>query len=97
MLKLSRKDKKLRLQFLEKEQKNVILKSLTKNNNFSKIVRWNSGFSLLHNYFTSKAVLVNRCIFSGRNSKFNYYRFSRLSFLKFARNAMVPGIFKAPQ
>ena len=96
MLKKVRKDKKLRTKFCRQEQNRIILKSLTENNNFAKIVKWNSGFNLVHASFSSKNKLVNRCVFSGRNNKIHYYyRFSRLSFLNFVRNTMVPGLFKA--
>ena len=98
MLKKVKKDSKLRSKFLFAEQKNTILKSLTKNSNFSKIVSWNSGHKMLNIVpIYNKTKLINRCVYSGRYNKAHYYyRFSRLSFLQFVRNAMIPGVFKSP-
>ena len=63
---------------------------------FSKFINWNAGFNLLSKNLESNSRIVNRCVFTGRNSKVNnIYMFSRLSFLKFARSSMIPGIFKA--
>lgn len=97
MLKKVKKDKKLRSNFFLIEQNNCILKSLTKNKNLSRIISWNSGlriFKTVSKY--NKTKLVNRCVYSGRRNKIHhYYRFSRLSFLQFVRNAMVPGMFKS--
>lgn len=98
MLKKVKKDKKLRSKFLIVEQQNLILKSLTKNSNFSNIIAWNSGSKITNNVpMCNKTKLINRCVYSGRYNKIHYYyRFSRLSFLHFARNAMIPGVFKSP-
>ena len=98
MLKKVKKDKNLRSKFLLIELQNNILKSLTKNTNFSKLVAWNSGFKVMNTISKfNKTKLVNRCIYSGRYNKTHYYyRFSRLSFLQFARNSMIPGVFKSP-
>lgn len=98
MFKKVKKDKKLRSNFLLKEQQNNIFKSLIKNQNLSKIIAWNSGFNIINNNSKyNKTKLVNRCVYSGRYNKIHhYYRFSRISFLNFTRNAMIPGMFKSP-
>ena len=91
MLKKVKKDKKLRSKFFLKEQSNSILKSLIKNQNLSKYIAWNSGFSIINIMSKyNKNILVNRCVYSGRNNKIHsYYRFSRISFLHFVRNCFL--------
>ena len=96
MFKKVRKDKKIRKEFFLQEQRHVVLKSLSENGNFSTLIQWNAGFSLLSPSITRKTKLVNRCILTGRNSKIHsYYRVSRLSFLNFVRSTMIPGVFKS--
>ena len=91
------KDKSFRSYFFFKEQEKFVLKSLTKNTNFSKIIVYNSGFNLIYGFGAYKTKLVNRCVFSGRKGKISpYFRFSRLTFLNFVRNSFVPGVYKSP-
>ena len=98
MLKKIKKDKNLRRVFLKNEVKKVILKSLVQNKNLNKIISWNAGYIFLTLRNVYKTQFVNRCIFTGRNSKISkYYTVSRLSFLKFARFSLIPGIFKSPE
>lgn len=90
------KDKNKRNLNSKIENKRVILKSIIYNNKISKIIRWNCELELTNissNNF--KIGIVNRCVFTGRKGKFNkQFRFSRLSFLKLARNGFIGGLKK---
>ena len=91
------KDKKKRTYNFSRENKQFILKSIYKNTNIPVTIRWNSGikFSVLPKPFFSTA-LVNRCVLTGRKKKINsLFRFSRLSFLKLARNGFISGLSKS--
>jgi len=91
------KDKNKRNLNSKFENKRIILKSIAKNNNISKIIRWNSELKLTSlNSNSHKTRIVTRCAFTGRKKKFNpMFRFSRLSFLKFARHGFISGIKKS--
>ena len=91
------KDKKKRDFSLKFEKKRFILKSLTKNNNLIKSTRWNTSLNLTkleaNSFFTRT---VNRCVLTGRKNKLhNKFRFSRLTFLKLARNGFINGLHKS--
>ena len=97
MIKHLYKDKKKRHLILTNENKQFILKSIYKNTNVLKTIRWNSGLKFTtfkkSNYKTN---LVNRCVITGRKKQINKnFRFSRLSFLKLARNGYVSGLIKS--
>ena len=91
------KDKNKRILKINLEYKKFILKSIIKSVNMSKIISYNSNlnfteFSKLF-YLSS---LVNRCVVTGRNKKLQkLFRFSRLSFLNFARNGYISGLTKS--
>lgn len=91
------KDKKKRNLSFINENKKFVLKSIYKNLSLSKMVRWNSSLKFtkfLNNIHTT--CLVNRCVITGRKKQINRnFRFSRLSFLKFARNGFISGITKS--
>lgn len=91
------KDKFKRNLNLKFENKRVILKSIAKNNNICKTIRWNSELKLTEiNSNSHKNRSVNRCIVTGRKGKFNkFFRFSRLSFLKFTRKGLISGLKKS--
>lgn len=91
------KDKNKRNLTLKFENKRIILKSIIKNNNICKTIRWNSELKLTElNSNGHKNRQVNRCILTGRKGKFNkLFRLSRLSFLKFARNGFICGLKKS--
>ena len=78
------------------ETKRTILKSLKKNYNLTRLTNWNSAINLTDsnlNYATAK--LVNRCILTGRKSKYTKsLNISRLQFLKAARNGNIVGLKK---
>ena len=90
------KDKRKRKFSFESENKQFILKSIYKNTNISKTIRWNSGLKfteLSTSDFTNSA--VDRCIMTGRRKKINKaFKFSRISFLKMARTGSVAGLRK---
>jgi len=90
------KDKKKRKCYLQSENKNVILKSIAKNTNLIKILRWNACLQLTNfELNTHKIRLINRCILTSRKNRFNKsYKFSRLVFLKFVRNGFISGLKK---
>lgn len=91
------KDKNKRKLSFESENKQFILKSIYRNTNISKTIRWNSGLKftqLSTGDFTNSA--VDRCIMTGRKKKINKsFKFSRISFLKMARKGSVAGLRKA--
>ena len=94
MKKLIYKDKHKRQTVLNFENKKNILSSIFKNNSLSVFIRWNA---LNHLSMSSKNVnkirLNQRCIITGRNSKFNKrFKFSRLKFLQLARKGFISGI-----
>jgi ribosomal protein S14 len=91
------KDKKKRKLGVNDENKKIVLKSIYKNTNLPKIIRWNSGvkFTAIGKAgFTSG--FVNRCVLTGRKKQINKnFRFSRLSFLKLARTGFISGVSKS--
>ena len=92
-----RKDKNNRKLMSKVEIKSLILKSLKKNYNLTKLTNWNSGVNLTKptfNYVTTK--LVNRCVITGRKSIYTkILNISRLKFLQLARNGDLVGLKKA--
>jgi small subunit ribosomal protein S14 len=79
------------------ETDSFIYKSIFKNFNFPNNVRWNA---LLHlsklPQNSRKGRLNKRCTLSGRKSSFNsLYRFSRLVFLRLARQGEILGLKKS--
>ena len=91
------KDKKKRKLGFNNENKKIVLKSIYKNTNLPKIIRWNSGVKLTD---TAKAGFasgfVKRCVLTGRKKQINKkFRFSRLSFLKLARTGFISGVSKS--
>lgn len=96
MKKLARKDKKKRINNSKVELKSKILKSLTKNFNLTKNIRWNATLKLT-DFPTqlNKISLNNRCVLTFRKSSFKQlYSISRLVFLKLARENKICGIKK---
>lgn len=92
-----KKDYKYRLLVKNLELKRYILKSILKNSNFIYTTRWNISTTLNRlNKFSSKTVLVNRCILTGKNRIFfNLCLVSRLKFLKLAKLGHLYGIKKS--
>jgi len=76
------------------ESKHTILKSITKNPFFKKSTKLNTRIKLsILLKLSIRICLVNRCILTDRKNRFNFhYRFSRLLFLKLARNKEILGL-----
>lgn len=91
------KDKKKRILNFNAENKKFVLKSIFKNVSLSKIILYNSNLKftgLSKNQYSS--VLVNRCVVTGRKKRLHKsFRFSRLSFLNYARNGNIYGLTKS--
>lgn len=91
------KDKKKRNLNLHLENKKHILKSICKNISVPKPVSHNSCLTFTEfSNFQYLSGFVNRCIVTGRNKRFQkLFRFSRLSFLNYARKGYVNGLTKS--
>jgi len=98
MKKKLQKDQKIRLLFKKQELRHHVLKSIIKNENLTFLLRWNAVLKLSNfSKNSSKIRMVNRCILTGRKSKFIqiYKKFSRLSFLKLSRQGILSGFYKS--
>lgn len=97
MKKLLEKDKCKRQMVSDFEIKRVVLKSIIRNQNLLDRTRWSANIELSGlPVNSSKCRVVNRCLLTGRKSKVNkLYNFSRLSFLRLARNGLIVGLKKA--
>jgi ribosomal protein S14 len=97
MKKLIEKDKKLRHNILDVENKLFILKLIMKNSNFFTLIRWKAFLKikkLTEN--ASNISLVNRCLLSANKKRFNKLTgFSRHIFLKIIRSGAIPGLKKS--
>lgn len=91
------KDKKRRNLVYKFESTNFIFKSLVKNTSLKPSLRHTASLHLFNcssNIFKTR--LVNRCIVTSRKSKlYNSFRFSRLYFLKIARQGLISGLKKS--
>ena len=96
MNKKKRKDKSIRNSYFLFETKRKILKSLKKNTNLNRLTNWNSVSLLTNSKLNySNVQVVNRCVLSFRKSKYTKnLKFSRLQFLKLARNGFINGLKK---
>lgn len=97
MKKLLEKDKCRRQIVSNLETKRIVLKSIVRNHNLLDITRWSANLDLSDlSANSSKCRVVNRCLLTGRKSKVNKsYKFSRLSFLRLARNGLIVGLKKS--
>ena len=97
MKKKSRKEKLYRNSYASVEKKRIILKSISKNFNLTRLTNWNASSSLTRknlNYSTTK--LTKRCVLTNRKNKStNLLNISRLTFLHLARNGDIVGLKKA--
>jgi ribosomal protein S14 len=97
MKKLLAKDKQTRKKIKNSEKKKFILKTIVNNINLANLIRFNA----LNNVNkmqkkTSKVFISNRCINTINKKKFNKLtKFSRIVFLKLARNKSIYGLNKA--
>jgi ribosomal protein S14 len=97
MKKLLEKDKKTRKKIQNIEKKKFVLKILLNNLNLTNLIRFNALNSLNKlDKKTSKVFISNRCINTINKRKFNKLtKFSRMVFLKLARNKKINGLTKA--
>ena len=97
MKKLLEKDKKTRKKIQNAEKKKFVLKILLNNFNLTHLIRFNALCSLNNiDKKTSKVFISNRCISTINKKKFNKFtKFSRMVFLKLARNKKIYGLTKA--
>ena len=97
MKKLLEKDKKNRKKLKKFEKKMFIFKTIHNNLSLSNFIRFNAFYNLnkLSNK-TSKTVISNRCVNTINKKKFNKLtHFSRIVFLKIARNKDIFGLRKS--
>lgn len=97
MKKLIEKDKKIRKQIKKSEKKNFILKMILNNANLPHLVRFNAlndiGRLPLK---ASKTLISNRCVATINKKKFGKLtNYSRIFFLKLARNRKIFGLTKS--
>ena len=97
MKKLIEKDKKVRKKIKTLEKKKFILKIILNNINLPYLLRFNASNNL--NSITkkaSKSVVSNRCIATVNKKKFGKFtNYSRIFFLKLARNKKIHGMTRA--
>ena len=97
MKKLLEKDKKVRKKIKKLEKKKFILKIIVNNINLPYLLRFNASNS--YNTITknaSKTLISNRCIATVNKKKFGKLtHYSRIFFLKLARNKKIHGITPA--
>ena len=97
MKKLFAKDKKNRNKIKNKELKHFILKQISNDSNFSKIITWNSFNKLtdLSNR-SSKTYISNRCVKTTNKKIFNQIsNFSRQVFFKLVKSGKISGMKKS--
>lgn len=97
MIKLKEKDKKIRKHIKKLEKKKFIFKTILSNTNFPYLVRFNA-FNEFNNIpkKASKTLISNRCIATINKKKFGKLtNYSRIFFLKLARNQKISGLTKS--
>ena len=97
MKKILAKDKKHRISIKNLELKHFILKQISNNNNFQKVVKWNALNKLTYlPKNSSKTFITNRCVKTINKKTFHKFsNFSRMVFLKLARNGFIAGLRKS--
>jgi ribosomal protein S14 len=97
MKKLFAKDKNTRKIVKQFELKHFILKQISSNSNFIKLLRWNA-LNTLSNLpkRSSKTFISNRCIKTVNKKTFHKFsNFSRTVFLKLAKSGLISGLRKS--
>jgi ribosomal protein S14 len=97
MKKLLEKDKKTRKKIEDLEKKKFIFQAISKNSNLSNLIRFNA-FHNLNKLPTraSKTFVSNRCVNTFNKKKSNKLtHFSRIIFLRLARNQKIHGLTKS--
>lgn len=97
MKKILVKDQKNRNFVKHSEKIHFILKQVSNNSNFQKITKWNALNKLTYlKKVGSKTCLTNRCVKTINKKTFHKLSsFSRMTFLKLARNGMISGLRKS--
>ena len=97
MKKILFKDKRNRMFIKHLEIKYFILKQISNNNNFQKITKWNALNKLTHLPKTSsKTYISNRCVKTVNKKTFHKFsNFSRMVFLRLARDGSIGGLRKS--
>jgi len=97
MKKLLEKDKKIRKKIKKLEKKKFIFKTISNNSNLPDLLRFNAINNLNQVPIrASKSLISNRCITTINKKKFNKLtHFSRIIFLKLARNKSIYGLSKS--
>lgn len=97
MKKLLTKDKKLRSNVKANEIKKLILKSIFRNSNFFRLIRWKAFLKLKQISKNESAVsLTNRCVLSINKKRLNKHTlYSRHIFLKLVRSGNIAGMRKS--
>lgn len=93
---LIEKDKKKRKIVYKYNSLKFIIKNISLNKNFNTTLRWNINFYLSNlPKNSSKTVISNRCIITGRKSSINKkFKLSRLSLLRQSRSGKISGLLK---
>jgi ribosomal protein S14 len=97
MKKLFAKDKENRKIVKQLELEHFILKQISTNSNFLKVVRWNALHKLSNlSKKSSKTVLSNRCVKTINKKTFHKFtNFSRTVFLKLVKSGHISGMRKS--
>jgi ribosomal protein S14 len=97
MKKLVEKDKKIRKNIETVERKKFILKLIQNNFNLPDLTRFNATHYSGHiTKNASKTLISNRCLATVNKKKFGKLtHYSRIFFLKLARNKKIYGLIKA--
>ncbi len=97
MKKLIEKDKKIRKKVKILEKKKFIFQTISNNSNLSNLIRFNAFYNLnILPKKASKTFISNRCVNTFNKKKSNKLtRFSRIVFLKLARNKKIHGLTKS--
>jgi ribosomal protein S14 len=97
MKKIFSKDKKNRSTVKNVELKHFILKQISNDSNFSKLIIWNSFTKLTHlSNRNSKTYVSNRCVKTINKKTFNKLsNFSRPVFFKLVKSGLISGMKKS--
>lgn len=97
MKKLLTKDKQLRVNYNKSEKKQFVLKAITNNFNYFKLVRWKASQKLKKIAKTSsKFSISNRCCNTVNKKRLNKHTlYSRHVYLKLARSGDIHGLQKS--
>jgi ribosomal protein S14 len=96
MKKLLEKDKKIRKELKNFEKKKFLLKTISNNLNLPDLISFKAFSNLIKMpKYSSKTIISNRCVNTINKKKFNKFtRYSRIIFLKLARNKQIYGLQK---